>query len=282
VKGIGELEAADAYCRLLANRHYENFTVASRILPGRIRRDLARIYGFCRTTDDLGDESGDQGRARLERWRDEVAALFDGRLPVHPVLFALRHTIAEKQLGARPFFDLIAANVQDQEVAEYPTWAAIEGYCRLSAAPVGRMVLGVFELRTPAAERLSDDVCIGLQLANFVQDVARDRAIGRTYLVGDDIRELGMRGAIERMTAKARELLDSGRALERMAPPGLRIQLALYRMGGLAICDAVEAAGFDTEKTRPVVTRNVKLAILARAAAQTLRGERRAHRAEPA
>jgi squalene synthase HpnC len=284
VGGIGDLEAADSYCRLLANRHYENFTVAARILPAELRRDLSRIYGFCRTTDDLGDESGtvDQGRTRLERWRAEVEAMFAGRLPVHPVLFALRLTVAKHRLESQPFLDLIAANVQDQEVSSYETWAAIEGYCRFSAAPVGRMVLGVFGMDSPAARPLSDDVCIGLQLANFVQDVARDAAIGRRYLVEADVRELGMAGAIERMCGRARELLDSGRALEQMAPPLLRLQLSLYRMGGQAICDAVQATGYATDVVRPVVSKRTKLNLAGRALAGTLLSRGRGGRRLPA
>ncbi len=178
------LEAADAYCRILTHRHYENFSVASRFVDARKRRDLTRIYAFCRTTDDLGDESPDAtAPARLERWCGEVEALFAGTPPVHPVLVALQPTVEANAIPAQPFLDLIAANVQDQYVTHYRSWDELIGYCRLSAAPVGRMVLRVFGVTGADAERLSDDVCIGLQLANHAQDVSRDAAIGRRYLV---------------------------------------------------------------------------------------------------
>jgi len=103
VSDYAELAAADAYCRLLAARHYENFTVASRLLPRSLRLDLARVYAYCRTTDDLGDETGEDATARLLRWRDEVTALFAGGAPLHPVLVALRETARRHDLPAAPF-----------------------------------------------------------------------------------------------------------------------------------------------------------------------------------
>ncbi|HEY6324884.1 MAG TPA: squalene/phytoene synthase family protein [Candidatus Cybelea sp.] len=265
------LEAADLYCRSLTRRHYENFSVASRFVDARTRRDLARIYAFCRTTDDLGDESRDgDALPRLERWRGEVEALFAGTQPVHPVLFALADTIERHAMRAQPFVDLIAANEQDQFVKRYPTWDDLIGYCKLSAAPVGRMVLSVFGVRDGEAERLSDDVCIGLQLANHAQDVSRDDAIGRRYLVESDVAAGGTSGAARAMVERARALLASGVALERRVPRALRLQLALYRMGGLAICDAIEALGYKTEHDRPSVSASTKVSLVVRAALQTL------------
>lgn len=265
------LEAADAYCRTLTRRHYENFSVASRFVDARTRRDLARIYAYCRTTDDLGDESPN-GTAlpRLERWRIEVEALLQGTPPVHPVLVALAPTIARHAMPSQPFLDLIAANVQDQHVTGYRTWDELDAYCRLSAAPVGRMVLSVFEVRDEVAERLSDDVCIGLQLANHAQDVSRDATLGRRYLVESDIASSGIPGATQTMVERARGLLASGLALEGRVPRPLRLQLALYRMGGLAICDAIQAIGYETEHERPSVSATTKVFLVVRAALQTL------------
>ncbi|HYL27769.1 MAG TPA: squalene/phytoene synthase family protein, partial [Candidatus Nitrosotalea sp.] len=142
------LEAADAYCRTLTRRHYENFSVASRFVDAETRRDLMRIYAYCRTTDDLGDESPPgTALARLERWHSEVEALFRGVPPVHPVLIALAPTVEARAIPAQPFLDLIAANVADQHVTRYISWDELIGYCRLSAAPVGRMVLRVFGVK---------------------------------------------------------------------------------------------------------------------------------------
>jgi squalene synthase HpnC len=265
------LEIADAYCRTLTRRHYENFSVASRFVDARTRRDLARIYAYCRTTDDLGDESPNgTALARLERWRTEVEALFQGIPPVHPVLVALAPTIERHAMQSQPFLDLIAANVQDQHVTGYATWDELVAYCRLSAAPVGRMVLSVFGIRDEVAKRLSDDVCIGLQLANHAQDVSRDATLGRRYLVESDVASGGIAGATQAMVERARGLLASGLALEGRVPRPLRLQLALYRMGGLAICDAISAIGYETEHERPSVSAATKVFLVVRAALQTL------------
>lgn len=268
---IAAAAAADAYCRSLARRHYENFVVASRLVPTAVGRDLMRIYAFCRTTDDLGDESGDQGLARLTRWRDEVSAFFAGELPVHPVLLALRDTVARHGLTARPFLDLIQANVQDQTVKRYESWPDLLAYCQLSAAPVGRMVLAVFEQHSRRAQALSDDVCIGLQLANHAQDVRRDAAIGRSYLVESDLRAGGVPGAVRALCERARELLGSGRELETMVANPLRAQLALYRLGGLAIVAGIERTGYRTDVVRPTVSGFAKAILLVRALAGGLR-----------
>jgi squalene synthase HpnC len=267
------LDAADVYCRELTKRHYENFIVASGLVSADMRLDLSRIYAFCRTTDDLGDESGspDAALERLDRWRADVHAMFAGKLPVHPVLFALRETVARTTMSPEPFFDLIEANRLDQRVSAYETWPQLEAYCRLSAAPVGRMVLAVFSVQGVDAQMLSDDVCIGLQLANHAQDVKRDGLMGRCYILGEDVASSGMTGAVSKLVERARRLLDSGRALEAMVPLALRMQLALYRLGGLAICDAIERIGFRTDLQRPVVSGRAKVSILARAIGGSLR-----------
>ena len=258
------LAAADAYCRELTKRHYENFVVASGLVGPALRRDLSRIYAFCRTTDDFGDESAskDEALERLARWRVETQALFAGETPNHPVLTALRETIRRTGLAAQPFYDLIDANVQDQRVTSYRRWPELDAYCRLSAAPVGRMVLGVFGVTDSRAPGLSDDVCIGLQVANHAQDVKRDATIGRRYLLGDDVDALGTAGAVRALVERARGLLDSGRQLETMVPFALRLQLRLYRRGGLAICRAIERLDYHTEARRPTVSAREKIVIL--------------------
>jgi squalene synthase HpnC len=281
---VNEIESADAYCRLLATRHYENFAVASSIVPGRIRLDLMRFYGFCRTTDDLGDESGshDEALTRLARWRDETEAFFAGAPPVHPVLIALRETVEHYNLDKQPFLDLIAANEQDQRVHSYETWPQLEAYCMLSAAPVGRVVLRFFGIANAVTEKLSDDVCNGLQLANHAQDVSRDAKIGRRYLIDEDVASSGTRGAVQALVARARTLLASGKTLETLAPGALRLQLALYRLGGLAICDAIERLDYGTEVTRPSVSKRAKVGILVRAVMEAALRRTEVHNAETA
>ncbi len=257
-----ELRAADAYCRILTRKHYENFLIVSGLRQGRVRRDLMRIYAYCRTTDDYGDESGGAALERLSSWRSQVDALFDGGAPVHPVLVALRDTVQQHALPRKPFDDLIDANVRDQSTARYETWESLREYCTYSAVPVGRMVLGVFGIENAQTQALSDDVCIGLQLANFAQDVTWDTAKGRSYLVEREVRESGMVGAVRAHCERARVLLASGCELERIAPAALRRQLALYRRGGLAIVRAVERAGYRSDTVRPRVSMLEKAALL--------------------
>jgi squalene synthase HpnC len=261
-----ELRAADAHCRFLASRHPENFIVASRLLPASLRPDMVRVYAYCRTTDDLGDESGPAASTRLLRWRSEVADLFAGGAPVHPVLVALGRTVAGGRLAAGPFLDLIAANLRDQHTRAYGTWPELHSYCMLSAASVGRIVLRLFGVHDPEAERLSDDVCVGLQLANFAQDVRRDAERGRRYLLVPEMAELGLAGAVRAHCERARGLLASGAALERMVSGRLRLQLSLYRLGGLAVVRAIEGAGWHTARARPRVSAAARTGLLVRAA----------------
>jgi squalene synthase HpnC len=261
-----DLDAADVYCRFLAGRHYENFSVASRLLPAGARVHLARIYAFARTTDDLGDESGGQAQARLARWKEEVAASFSGRLaPAHPVLIAVGASARALSLPAQPFLDLIEANLQDQRVSSYESWEELRRYCMLSAAPVGRLVLRVFQVLDDRADALSDDVCIGLQLANFAQDVGVDRSKGRTYLLQEDLRRGDLPSAVRSLCDRAEQLLASGEELESMVHGRLRLQLALYRLGGLAIVGEVRGLEYHTDRRRPEVGTLTKVALLPKA-----------------
>ena len=261
-----ELANADAFCRRLARRHYENFTVASAMLPADLRLHLARVYAYCRVTDDLGDEA--RSDARLRAWRREVASALVGyEVPAHPVLLALAETVAACAIPLQPFLDLVDANLQDQRVASYATWDELEAYCRLSAAPVGRMVLAVFGIRGERAERLSDSVCIGLQLANFAQDVAVDARLGRRYLPDDDVVLLGVHGAVRALCERAQAMLDAGVELEGMTSGRIRTQLAMYRLGGTAIIDAIRRTDFRTDRVRPEVSAAVKARLAGRAIA---------------
>ncbi|MGA7988817.1 MAG: squalene/phytoene synthase family protein [Candidatus Dormiibacterota bacterium] len=277
---INQMEAADAFCRELV-RHYENFTVASRVSPPALRRDLMRVYAYCRYTDDLGDESGDRAVAtrRLRRWRDEVRESFEYSERTHPVLVALAGTAERFNLEEQPFIDLIDANLQDQRIDRYEDWPALRAYCNKSAAPVGRIVLRLFGIDAAHAVSLSDDVCIGLQLANFAQDVSVDARLGRSYLLQEEVRAHGTEGAVRLMCERARALLAAGHELEQLAPSRLRIQLALYRLGGEAILDAVAARKYHTATQRPVVDRTARVRIAASAITTGL--HREPYRARP-
>lgn len=170
------IEQARAMCRRLALGRYENFSVLSAVVPADLRDDFAAVYAFCRWADDLGDEIGDRQRSLelLAWWRRELQQCFDGQ-PRHPVFMALRPVIDRHDLPIQPFGDLIRAFEMDQTVDRYATWEQLIGYCRLSANPVGRLVLMICgERREKAVFANSDATCTALQLTNHWQDVKRD------------------------------------------------------------------------------------------------------------
>ena len=239
-----DVTPADSQARRLLRRHYENFWVSSWLVPGRLRPHLARIYAYCRLTDDLGDERGEDAERALLAWREDLRRCFTEPPSARDqLLVALSNTIRAFRLPGQLFDDLIEANLRDQRVKQYQDYDELLGYCRLSAAPVGRLVLRLHGIDDPELDRLSDDVCIGLQLANFAQDVSVDRAKGRTYLPQAELQRSGTAGAIRSMGERAAALLASGLALEAAVPYRLRVHLSLYRRGGEAILAAVQRTG---------------------------------------
>src|SRR5580698_6309670 len=177
---VGE---AQQYTRWLATHHYENFNVASWLLPKQLHQHFYNVYAYCRWADDLGDEIPGRERALelLDWWERELNACYQGR-PNHPVFVALKETIVAKDVPKQPFADLLKAFRQDQVVKRYPTWDSMIDYCVYSANPVGRLVLYLCGYRDKARQELSDATCTALQLANFWQDVIVDLEKDRVYL----------------------------------------------------------------------------------------------------
>ncbi|MFM7206552.1 MAG: squalene synthase HpnC [Planctomycetaceae bacterium] len=275
----GDLPAAEAFCRAVAARHYENFTVATRLVPPRLRQHLANVYAFARWADDLGDESAPgEAAGGLAAWREELDDCFAGR-PRHAVFIALAETIRLTGLDRQPFADLIEAFEQDQRQTRYASREELVGYCRRSADPVGRIVLALEGCRDPESVSRSDSICTGLQLVNFWQDVRRDRLAGRVYLPQDDMARLGvteamldepaaspaLRGLIAEEVAWARRCFDAGAPLVDAAPRVLRPAVGMFLGGGRAVADAIERHGFDTLSRRPTVGRWTKLRLAAHA-----------------
>ena len=272
--------AARAFCRAVAAGHYENFTVATLLVPRRLRQHLANVYAFARWADDLADEaeSPAAAAAALGEWRRELEACFAGR-PRHPVFVALAETIHDTGLAIEPFADLIAAFEQDQVKTRYATRAELLDYCRRSADPVGRIVLGLERCREPGLVAMSDAICTGLQLVNFWQDVTRDRLAGRLYIPEEDMTRHGVgeamlaempaapavRALLEDEVAWARECFAAGDRLPALAPRALRPAIAMFLGGGRAVADAIQAAGFDTLARRPTVSRLRKFRLATRA-----------------
>jgi squalene synthase HpnC len=278
--------AAHRYCRRLAETHYENFTVASLLLPRRLLRHFHAVYAYCRWADDLADETGggDHALALLAWWRQELLHCYQGQA-THPVFVALAETIHRFRIPPQPFLDLLHAFEQDQRVKRYDTYDRLRDYCRCSANPVGRLVLylsGCFDDQRAA---LSDDICTALQLANFWQDVARDLEIGRVYLPAEDrlrfhysdsdlegrrftpeLAEL-LRFEVDR----TRDLFYRGMPLLRTVPAAVQADIELFVRGGLAILRKIEAQGYNVWMGRPALAKWEKAALLCAAVWRRLR-----------
>ncbi len=241
----------------------ENFPVASLLFPRRLRPHLRAVYGFARLVDILGDEVEGDRLAALDELEREVDACYGGE-PTWPVMRVLQPTILEFSLPREPFLGLIEANRMDQRIAEYATWDDLREYCRHSADPVGRLVLGLLRLGGDAElVAASDDVCTGLQLVNFLQDVPRDLALGRIYMPRDDrerfgVTELGrpspeLTKLLQFEAERARGLLARGQVLHSRIGGRVGRAVGLFARGGLAALDALEAARWDifTQRPRP-------------------------------
>ena len=249
-----------AAARIDARARGENFPVASFLAPAWARPHLRAIYGFARLVDTLGDEVPGDRLALL----DELERELDGP-PQTEVMRRVHTTIQARSLPIEPFRRLIEANRIDQRKARYETWDEVREYCTYSADPVGRLVLGVYErLDEPALVEMSDAVCTGLQLVNFLQDPPRDLELGRVYLPQEDLRRFGVaedelagpgserfRSLAQFEAERASSLLDHGFPLARALGGRPGRSVALFARGGIAALEALERADYDVFTRRP-------------------------------
>lgn len=278
----------------------ENFPVAPFFLPRAVRRDLMAVYGYARLVDDIGDGDLAPGRddaswlgltprqagdrlAMLDAFQRDLLRVFEGGTPGHPLLDALRPTVAAHRLSPDPFLALIEANRQDQRVRRYDTWDQLMAYCELSAHPVGHLVLRIAGAASPERIRCSDAVCGALQVVEHLQDVAEDLARDRIYLPAEDMARFGVaerdlsaatanqrvRSLVSDLSRRTGELLDAGIPLVAGVRGRLRLLLAGFVAGGRAALGAIAAVDHDVLPGPPKPSRTGVL----RELAAVLRGD---------
>ncbi len=269
------VEDAYALCERLAKTHYENFTVGSWFLPRESRKHLYAVYAFCRFVDDLGDEFEGNRLEALDFWEEEVQSCYGGT-PKHPYTIALQQTISAFDIPKEPFLRLVQANRMDQATSRFATYQDLEHYCQHSANPVGHLVLYVGGYRDQERQKLSDYTCTALQLANFWQDVSRDYAMGRIYIPMEDLARFGcseeqlargvstdaFRELMRFEVDRARELFRRGLGLVDTLDGHLKLDVALFSLGGLKVLDAIERQDYDVLRRRPKVSKAVKIRLM--------------------
>jgi phytoene synthase len=268
-------DAAYAACLRLAHQHYENFPVASRLLPRAARPHVAAIYAFARIADDFADEGARSDQARLdllEDWRARLHAAAADRVvqdgsDAAAIFTALGETMRARGLSVELLEDLLSAFRQDVLVSRYETWEDVFDYCRRSANPIGRLVLGINGYRDARLEAWSDAVCTALQLTNFWQDLEQDWQRGRLYVPiallqshGGDERDLdrrlitpAWRATLDEAARTTRERFQTGRPLADAVTGRLRWELRATWLGGVRILDRLETCGFDVFRARPTL-----------------------------
>lgn len=265
------MSSADPAIPFLHPGHYENFPVASILMPWRLRKSVRAIYAFARSADDLADEGDAPPEVRLAalaQYRSQIDAIAAGQSPNDPIFAPLAQAIRRHNLPLQPFYDLLDAFSQDCTKTRYANFGEVMQYCRRSANPVGRLMLALFDDHDPRHQAWSDGICSALQLINMLQDVAIDQQKGRIYLPQDEMHHAGvterqiaageidflwqqfMRMQIER----ARRILHAGSPLGVALKGRIGLEIRLILLGGERILDKLEASRGDCFKARPTLT----------------------------
>ena len=250
--------------------HYENFPVASVLMPKRLRKPVAAIYHFARAADDIADEgeaSNEERLSKLDEFRAELARVAAQATPLTPLFQNLAVEIARHELPIRPFYDLLDAFSQDVVQKRYANYEELLGYCRRSANPVGTLLLYLYEEATLVNLAYSDAICTALQLINFWQDVAKDHAIARIYIPLDEMAQFGVtenhisqhicddawRALMKFQVDRARSLMLQGAPLGSILTGRIGLEMRMIIQGGLRILAKIEAADYDVFNKRPVL-----------------------------
>lgn len=250
--------------------HYENFPVASIVMPKRLRKPVAAIYHFARAADDIADEgelSSEERLRRLDEFRDELTHIANRETPFTPLFRNLAAEIHSHNLPMQPFYDLLDAFSQDVVKKRYTDFDDLLAYCRRSANPVGNLLLHLYEEATPVNIAYSDAICTSLQIINFWQDVAKDYAIGRIYLPLNELAQYNVseeqiaqgttndawRELMKFQVDRARAMMLSGKPLGSILTGRIGLEMRMIIAGGLRILSKLESAQYDMFRHRPVL-----------------------------
>lgn len=269
------LEATFASCAELARSHYENFSIASCLLPKHLKPHFYAIYAFARGVDDLGDEAVGDRLALLDLWDQELTSCYNGK-PSHPHFIALAKTIRLFDIPPLPFKRLIEANRRDQKPVRFGTFADMLEYCTYSANPVGHMLLYLAGINDEQLQIISDKTCTALQVTNFLQDIRRDYHIGRVYVPLEDFERFGVsehqirygnfdanfRSLMAFEISRTRQMFVDGYQLIEHLDRSIRTDFALFVRGGLSILQTIENRNYDVLSSRPVLSKFEKTKIL--------------------
>ncbi|MFA6972150.1 MAG: squalene synthase HpnC [Gallionella sp.] len=254
----------------MAVEHYENFPVASILMPKRLRRPVAAIYHFARAADDIADEGNLPDNERLQQlaaFRNELDRISQNQIPLTPLFQNLAPVIKQYTLPLVPHYDLLDAFSQDVVKKRYDNYSELLDYCRRSANPVGNLMLHLYGEATPVNLAYSDAICTSLQLINFWQDVAKDYAIQRIYLPLDEMAKFGVtesqieqqfcnenwRKLMKFQVDRARALMLQGAPLGSVLTGRIGLEMRMIIAGGLRILDKLETADYDVFRRRPVL-----------------------------
>lgn len=250
--------------------HYENFPVASILMPKRLRKPVAAIYHFARAADDIADEgecSNEERLQQLDEFRDQLHHIAANKTPLLPLFQHLASEMKQHALPMQPLHDLLDAFSQDVVKKRYANYDELLDYCRRSANPVGTLLLHLYEEATPVNLAYSDAICSALQLINFWQDVAKDITIARIYLPQDEMTRFGVseeqivqgrcddawRTLMKFQIERARELMLYGKPLGTILTGRIGLEMRMIIQGGLRILDKIETADYDVFNKRPVL-----------------------------
>jgi squalene synthase HpnC len=271
------------YCEAIVRSHHENFPVASRFLPERLRPHVSALYAFVRAADDFADEPQYDGRreAELDRWEDRLVRCFH-READHPVFVALAATVAKLDLPIAPFSELLQAFRLDLTTRRYPGYGDLYTYTQRAAQPIGRLLLYAFGVRDSESHRFADDLATALALTAFWQDIARDLARDRIYLPQEDMRHFGVTEADLRAQRESHALADlvrfecsrarsyylRARPLLDRVEAELLTEMALFWFGGARMLEKIEAAADRVFAGRPHLGTIDKTFVLGKALAR--------------